>query len=227
MYRLKILGIILTFFSLICSANDGSPLEKEEPIKFVIGDYPLSPSAGEYDDWNNFQVHSIVRNIPDEFDIELDGYTHPLKGEHEFLSPYGKRIARNHYGVDIRATLQDTVYAAFDGKVRYSSYNTGGYGYVIVIRHYNGLETYYAHLSRLMVFPNEYVNSGQPIGMAGTTGRSSCVHLHFETRLCGKAINPEELIDFKNSDVLYDVYKFLKNNGNGQKKVKRIRKGRK
>lgn len=209
------------FFCLFSSANDGSPLVKEEPIKFVIGDVPLSPSVGEYDDWNNYQIHASVRDIPDEFDIELDGYTHPLSGEHEFLSPFGKRIARNHNGVDIRANLQDTVYAAFDGKVRYSAYNTGGYGFVVVIRHYNGLETYYGHLSRLMVMPNEFVNSGQPIGMAGTTGRSSCVHLHFETRLCGKPINPEELIDFENNDVLHEVYKFVNGKKNERKKVKR------
>ena len=222
MYRLKILGLILVFFGLFCSANDGSPLEKkEEPIKFVIGDVPLSPSAGEYDDWNTNQVHTFVRDVSEEFDIELDGYTHPLEGEHEFLSPFGKRIARNHNGVDIRASIQDIVYAAFNGKVRYAAYNTGGYGYVVVIRHYNGLETYYGHLSRLMVMPNQYVESGHPIGMAGTTGRSSCVHLHFETRFCGIPINPENLIDFENNDVRTDIYKFIKSKkSNEQKKVK-------
>ena len=220
MYRLKILGIILTFFSLICSANDGSPLEKEEPIKFIIGDVLLSPSAGEYDDWNTNQVHTFVRDVSEEFVIELDGYTHPLEGEHEFLSSFGKRIARNHNGVDIRASIQDTVYAAFDGKVRYAAYNTGGYGYLVVIRHYNGLETYYGHLSRLMVMPNENVQSGHPIGMAGSTGRSSCVHLHFETRFCGLPIDPEKLIDIKKGEPIVNVYKFIKNKKNGQKKAK-------
>lgn len=221
MYRLRILGLILMLSSLCCSANDGSPLEKkEEPIKFVIGDYPLSPSAGEYDDWNNFQVHAKVMDIPEEFDIEMDGYTHPLDNDKEKTSSYGKRLGRNHNGVDIRASLSDTVYAAFDGKVRFSSYNAGGYGFLVVIRHYNGLETYYGHLSRLMVMPNQYVHSGQAIGMAGSTGRSSGVHLHFETRFCGLPIDPEKLIDIKKGEPIVNVYKFIKNKENGRKKDK-------
>ncbi len=209
------------FFCLVSSANDGSPLVKEEPIKFVIGDYPLSPSAGEYDDWNNYQVHSKVMDIPEEFDIEMEGYTHPLCKENKVSSSYGKRYGRNHNGVDIKASTNDTVYSAFDGKVRFSSYNAGGYGLLVVIRHYNGLETYYGHLSRLLVVPNEHVKSGQPIGMAGSTGRSSGVHLHFETRFCGLSINPEELIDFENIEVLQKVYKFVKGKKNERKKVKR------
>ena len=196
---------------LCCSANDGSPLEKkEEPIKFVIGDYPLSPSAGEYDDWNNYQVHAKVMDVPEEFDIEMNGYTHPLDNENKLSSPYGKRLGRNHNGVDIRASLKDTVYAAFEGKVRFSSYNAGGYGLLVVIRHYNGLETYYGHLSKLLVNQNEYVHSGQPIGIAGSTGRSSGVHLHFETRFCGLPINPQKMIDIKKKEPIAEVYKFIK-----------------
>lgn len=196
---------------LCCSANDGSPLEKkEEPIKFVIGDYPLSPSAGEYDDWNNYQVHAKVMDVPEEFDIEMDGYTHPLDNENELSSPYGKRLGRNHNGVDIRASLKDTVYAAFEGKVRFSSYNAGGYGLLVVIRHYNGLETYYAHLSKQLVNQNEHVHSGQPIGIAGSTGKSSGVHLHFETRFCGLPIDPQKMIDIKKKEPIVEVYKFIK-----------------
>ena len=221
MCRLKILGLILMLSGLCCSANDGSLLEKkEEPIKFVIGDYPFSPSAGEYDDWNNYQVHAKVMDVPEEFEIDMDGYTHPLDNVKEKTSSYGKRFGRNHNGVDIGASLSDTVYAAFDGKVRFSTYNAGGYGLLVVIRHYNGLETYYGHMSRLLVTPNEHVQSGQPIGMAGSTGRSSGVHLHFETRFCGLPIDPEKLIDIKKGEPIVNVYKFIKNKENGRKKVK-------
>ena len=195
----------------LCHAeSDGRLLEKDEPIKFVIGDYMFSPSSNVYDDWNNHSVHTKVMDIPDEYEIDLDGYHHPLHNEGELLSPFGKRVARNHNGVDIRAAVTDTVYAAFDGKVRYAAYNTGGYGNLVIIRHYNGLETYYSHLSRIDVMQNEYVDAGQPLGVAGRTGRASCVHLHFETRFCGLPINPESLISIKRGETIYDTYKFVK-----------------
>jgi murein DD-endopeptidase MepM/ murein hydrolase activator NlpD len=115
-----------------------------------------------------------------------------------------------HQGVDIKANFTDTIYAAFDGKVRVSRYDVGGYGNFVVIRHYNGLETVYGHMSRNMVVPNQYVIAGQPIGMAGSTGRSSGVHLHFEMRFCGIALDPQKLISFENGFPLVDTYRFNK-----------------
>lgn len=201
------------FCGLCCNANDGHLSDKGEPIKFVIGDYILAPSTGEYDTWDNFQVHSKVKEVPDEFEIDLSDYTHPLDGDNnEKISAFGRRNGRMHQGVDLKATYNDTVYAVFDGKVRYAAYNTGGYGFIVVVRHYNGLETYYAHLSRLMVLPNDYVHSGQPVGMAGSTGRSSGVHLHFETRFCGIAIDPEKFINLKSCDTKFNTFLFKKGN---------------
>lgn len=215
MYRRRLIIILgMLCFGIYCNAqnNDGSPVEKkEEPIKFVIGDDIISPVSDIYDDWDCYRIHTNVRDIPNKYDIDLSNYFHPLQGKNnELLSSFGKRNGRFHYGVDIRASLNDTVYAAFDGKVRFASYNAGGYGFIVIIRHFNGLETYYAHLSRLMVMPNQFVCSGHPIGMAGSTGRASCVHLHFETRFCGKAINPQEFIDIKDGTVINENFEYIK-----------------
>jgi murein DD-endopeptidase MepM/ murein hydrolase activator NlpD len=128
-------------------------------------------------------------------DIRHRRYRTPVRGE--VVSAYGWRHRRMHHGIDLKLTTGDTVFAAFDGKIRYSDYNYGGYGNLVVVRHFSGLETYYGHLSALFVDPNEYVKAGDPIGLGGSTGRSSGPHLHFEVRYMGSAFNPEFLIDFK------------------------------
>ena len=122
---------------------------------------------------------------------------------------YRPRFKRNHYGVDIKANIGDTIYSAFSGKIRVVK-EASGYGKVIVIRHYNGLETVYGHLSKQIVKVNEHVKAGQPIGLAGNTGRSTGPHLHFETRICGVAINPNHLFSFKYRDVVNDFYHWKK-----------------
>ncbi|MDP4901650.1 MAG: peptidoglycan DD-metalloendopeptidase family protein [Schleiferiaceae bacterium] len=128
-------------------------------------------------------------------DIRHRRYRTPVRGE--VVSAYGWRHRRMHHGIDLKLTTGDTVFAAFDGKIRYSDYNYGGYGNLVVVRHFSGLETYYGHLSALFLDPNEYVKAGDPIGLGGSTGRSSGPHLHFEVRYMGSAFNPEYLIDFK------------------------------
>ncbi len=104
-----------------------------------------------------------------------------------------------HYGVDLALHKGDNVCAAFDGIVRYSAYNTGGYGNCVVIRHYNGLETLYGHLSGRIVTPGQSVRAGELIGYGGSTGYSTGPHLHFETRYLGEPIDPTTFIDFKDS----------------------------
>ena len=209
----KLLNLVLIslLFPLCSYGHDGEMMNRNEneTKHFVIGDLEWSPSSDVYDDWNNFSVHTKVSEVPDQFEIDLTDFEVPIKSN-QVISPFGKRVARNHYGVDIRASFGDTVYSAFDGKVRYAQYNTGGYGYVVVIRHYNGLETYYAHLSKITVNTNEYVVAGHPIGMAGSTGRSSCVHLHFESRFCGIPIDPQKMISFDYGFPLMEIYKFKK-----------------
>jgi murein DD-endopeptidase MepM/ murein hydrolase activator NlpD len=113
--------------------------------------------------------------------------------------------------LDIKVYIGDTIYAAFSGKVRIVRYEANGYGNYVVIRHNNGLETIYGHMSKQLVRENQTVRAGQPIGLGGNTGRSTGSHLHFETRLCGVALNPALMFDFKNQDVIGDYYIFRKN----------------
>lgn len=111
---------------------------------------------------------------------------------------YGPRRRRVHQGVDLPLKTGDPIYATFSGRVRISEYNKGGYGNLIIVRHDNGLETYYGHLSERMVEPGQWVEAGQVIGLGGSTGRSTGPHLHFETRYYGQSFDPERLFDFKN-----------------------------
>lgn len=121
-------------------------------------------------------------------------------------SNYGRRWRKQHEGIDVKVYTGDTIRAAFDGKVRICKYNRGGYGYYIVIRHPNGLETLYGHLSKQIVKKDQIVRAGEPIGLGGNTGKSSGSHLHFETRLLGKPINPALMFDFEHQDITGDYY---------------------
>lgn len=124
-------------------------------------------------------------------------------------SPYGFRHGRQHQGVDLPLKTGDPVYAAFDGKVRISAY-TGGYGNLIVLRHANGLETFYGHLSKSNVKSGEWVHAGQVIGLGGSTGRSTGPHLHFETRYKGYSFDPQRLIDFKTGTLRHRLFTLRK-----------------
>lgn len=100
----------------------------------------------------------------------------------------------------------EPVLAAFDGKVRYSKYNTGGFGNLVIIRHPNGLETWHAHLSKLNVRVGDYVKTGQVIGYVGRTGRAFGPHLHFETRYYDQSFDPEFLFDFEKGMLKYQTF---------------------
>jgi len=128
-------------------------------------------------------------------DSQLD-FSFPMK-KIKVNSHYGPRSGRYHNGIDLDLRVGDTIYAVFSGKVRYAKYNSGGFGNLVIIRHYNGLETYYAHLSKFLVSPNQTVKVGQPIALGGNTGRSTGPHLHLEVRFYEEPINPEEIIDFE------------------------------
>lgn len=127
----------------------------------------------------------------------------------EISSKFGIRHGRPHQGLDLRMPKGTPIYAAFRGKVRIAKYYSG-YGNLVVIRHENGIETFYAHLSKLKVKRNDWVEAGQEIGLAGATGRASGSHLHYEIRYLGYAIDPEWVINFNNGDLRHSVLTFRK-----------------
>lgn len=165
-----------------------------------------------YKSWDNSSTHCYSRaDVPDSLEIDLRGFSMPTTSR-KVTSGFGyrPRFRRMHKGIDVKVQTGDTIYAAFDGKVRIVRYERRGYGKYVVLRHENGLETIYAHLSKYLCDVNEDVKAGQPIGLGGNTGRSFGSHLHFETRVMGEAINPAFLFDFANQDVMGDTYMFRK-----------------
>ena len=176
-----------------------------------------SPAAQLYDDWNNIYAHRQT-SLPDSFLIDLRGFAMPSPST-VITSNFGPRWGRQHKGLDIKLNTGDTIYAAFTGKVRIVRYEAKGYGKYVVIRHNNGLETIYGHMSKQLVKENQDVRAGEPIGLGGSTGRSTGSHLHFETRLCGTALNPALMFDFLNQDVVGDYYMFRKSTYNQESLV--------
>ena len=167
-----------------------------------------SPSADLYANWDNKYAHRATE-LPEAYKIDLRHFTMPTTSR-VITSNFGSRWGRQHKGLDIKVYIGDTIRAAFSGKVRIVRYEAGGYGKYIVIRHNNGLETIYGHLSKQLVEENQEVRSGEVIGLGGNTGRSTGSHLHFETRLCGVALNPALMFDFRAQDVTGDYYAFNK-----------------
>lgn len=167
-----------------------------------------SPSADLYANWDNKYAHRATE-LPETYKIDLRHFTMPTTSR-VITSNFGSRLGRQHKGLDIKVYIGDTIRAAFSGKVRIVRYERGGYGKYIVIRHNNGLETIYGHLSKQLVEENQEVRSGEVIGLGGNTGRSTGSHLHFETRLCGVALNPALMFDFRAQDVTGDYYAFNK-----------------
>ena len=168
--------------------------------------HPKIDTASLFDQyWTTTEMHAYrnypAAQIPDEIDLlladSLNNYRAPILGK--IYSGYKVRHGSQHTGVDIPLSTGDTIVAAFDGIVRYvgTTKQTGGYGNLVVIRHSNGLETYYGHLSKVLCEPNDPVKAGDVIGLGGSTGRSTGPHLHFETRYKGQTFDPDRVIDFQ------------------------------
>ncbi len=149
-----------------------------------------------------------IDSMPDSVKIDCSHFVVPVPGV--VTSVFGPRRYRFHYGIDLRLTVGDSVRAAFSGKVRIIDYEAKGYGHYIVIRHDNGLETVYAHLSEVLVTLNQNVKAGELIAYGGNTGHSTGPHLHFETRYIGNAINPASIIDFNTGHVFSSSYLITK-----------------
>ena len=209
--------IIATFACAILPAHAQDLLARQAPIdrkmkavdtlalrSIIEKEQEQSPASELYQEWDNRYAHKRTQ-MPDTFKIDLRHFCMPTPSR-VVTSNFGNRWGRPHKGLDIKVYIGDTIRAAFSGKVRIVRYEAGGYGKYIVIRHPNGLETIYCHLSKQLVSENQSVKAGEVIGLGGNTGRSTGSHLHFETRLCGVALNPALMFDFRNQDVTGDYY---------------------
>lgn len=155
--------------------------------------------------YKDVEYSSLPKSLVIDLVDSTNGYHTPYKPS-PIRSRYGPRRGRAHQGVDLALKTGEKIYATFSGRVRISQYNRGGYGNLVVIRHDNGLETYYGHLSERLVEPNQWVEAGQVIGLGGSTGRSTGPHLHFETRYYGQSFDPERLIDFKSGTLCRETF---------------------
>jgi murein DD-endopeptidase MepM/ murein hydrolase activator NlpD len=192
-------------------------------------DSALIPAWDIYQHWNTEVIHPLrtdLTNLNDTIVIVLKDeeyecdYAHPYFGE--VTSDFGPRKYRYHYGIDIKLETGDTVFAAFDGVVRIAKYSKT-YGNVVLIRHFNGLETLYAHLSKIDVEIGQEVVTGQSLGLGGNTGRSTGSHLHFEVRYKGEPINPHSIIDFKDGKLKADMLALNKSHFTYLKEIKAVK----
>ncbi|CDN32287.1 M23/M37 family peptidase [Mucinivorans hirudinis] len=162
--------------------------------------------------WDTTQIFAYknieLTDLPELIELRLIDslvqYCAPATGR--VSSKYGIRRRRNHNGTDLSLPLGVPFHATFDGKVRYAKWNSGGYGYLTIIRHPNGLESWYAHQSKLNVKPGDYVKAGQIIGFCGNSGRSRGNHLHFELRYKDQSFDSEFLIDFETGQLRYQTF---------------------
>jgi len=203
--------------------------DEEEDHGIITPHYALSqqddPGTDSEEDilmaFDPTQLHALKMDISEMTPVEVK-LTDAENGKFfvfptpEYARPsshFGPRRRRFHYGLDLAMPTGEPIYAAFDGVVRFSKYNSS-YGNLIVIRHDNGLETYYAHLSKRHVTPGTRVKAGEEIGLCGNTGRSRGSHLHFEIRYKGNAINPENVISCETRTLLAPTITLNKNSFN-------------
>ena len=194
-------------------STDGDDEDEDMPETF-----PLNDEGAESEDdilWEGFDTAIIhlpkfdVSTLTDPIYIELRNdaaghkFTWPTPWTARPTSHFGPRRRRFHYGLDLAQPTGEPIYAAFDGVVRISKRNKS-YGNLVILHHANGLETYYAHMSKRLVSAGDQVKSGDVIGLCGNTGRSFGSHLHFEVRYMGNAINPENVIDCSTHDLISD-----------------------
>jgi murein DD-endopeptidase MepM/ murein hydrolase activator NlpD len=212
--KLKILFFFLFIsFSTFAQANQSSTTDESLEIPDLIGFFNTYTTLSEREDEistlnSQFSILNSkisIDSMPDSLYISCADYCYPTESQ-RITSRFGIRGSRFHYGIDVGVRYGDTIRAPFSGTVRLATYQRGGYGHYIVITHDNGLESIMAHFSRRLVKEGDQVVAGQPIGLGGSTGRSTGPHLHLEFRLFGNAFNPERLIDFNSRNIyLSDV----------------------
>ncbi len=178
--------------------------------------------------WTNYRVNPYgveIASLPDTVRVDLTGFSLPHKGRVTSHFGWRPRFGRWHYGTDIGLRTGDNVLSAWRGQVRVCGYDAGGYGYYVVVRHDNGFETVYGHLSKILVEEDQGVEAGEVIGRGGSTGHSTGPHLHFEIRYRGITINPELIINFDRGDLQNEGIVLLTHNmftAKGQKKPAQV-----
>lgn len=190
--------------------------------EIIFSDFSQTPD--EYSIWDNTNINpynvSLV-DMKDTVKIDVSNYMAPSKKH--VTSNFGFRKWRHHYGIDLKVHKGDTVKCAFDGVVRITRYQRRGYGYYTVVRHSNGLETLYGHLAKFIAKQGDTLKAGDPVGMGGSTGRSTGYHLHFEVRYLGNPINPNDIIDFENHVAKNRVFVLTADNFEYKKEIDKIR----
>lgn len=193
-------------------ASNKEQIKLVEKSAFIDLIDDIEPEIDIYTEgWNSKRVNPFNESqVPNSMAIDVTGYHMPCVGPVTSNYGYRAKFGRMHKGIDLGIRNNDTIRAAFDGKVRLTNYEAKGYGNYIIVRHPNGLETVYGHLNKALVKPDQVVKAGQAIGLGGSTGRSTGPHLHFETRFMGYAINPSAIFDFNNRTIHTDTYTFSK-----------------
>jgi murein DD-endopeptidase MepM/ murein hydrolase activator NlpD len=190
------------------------------PKTIRINDNSDFPSNLIYlDHWNILQLFPYPESLWEKDTVQFlplidptsgRNYHHPVslqtikKYGGNLESPFGWRDGKNHNGIDVALDQWDTIHATFAGRVRFAR-NYEGYGKVVVIRHYNGLESLYAHLAQIKVKAGQIIPQGHVLGLGGNTGNSTGSHLHFELRYKGFPLNPANIIDFRSKSLLADT----------------------
>jgi Membrane proteins related to metalloendopeptidases len=211
-------------FSNIKSLEDiffycNSIVDISEDIRF--SDFSELPQ--EYDIWHNTTINPYqvsLTNMKDTIYIDVSNFCPP--SPKYVTSNFGFRRWKHHNGIDIKVHKGDTVKCAFDGTVRITR-RERGYGYFVVVRHNNGLESLYGHLNKILVNQDSKIKAGDAIGMGGNTGRSTGYHLHLEFRYLGNPINPNDIIDFSNHTVKNDIFALSAENFGYKKEIDKIR----
>lgn len=186
------------------------PLDSDSAA--LISEKLLSENPIFLEYWDNTQVFTYddftYADLPTKIEIPLvqKGEKFQMTWYGNLNFKYGWRWGRMHRGLDLFLRTGDSVVSAFNGVVRYARFNSSGFGNCVVVRHLNGLETVYGHLSKISVSENQYVQAGELVGLGGTTGRSNGPHLHFETRYKDFSIDPETYANVRTGELLSDIF---------------------
>jgi len=188
---------------------NGSRINPE--IIFSLESHRLRKQTLLYEKTSSWQVNVSVLKGPslEESASSDQWWSYPLPGA-KVISPYGHRGGRGHSGVDLKTKPNDDIRAAFDGEVVFSA-KYAGYGNLIRILHGNGLETYYSHNSKNLVKVGDRVKAGDVIALTGRTGRATTEHLHFETRINGKAYDPSRFFDHQTHTIRMKSFQKTRN----------------